>query len=80
MTTGSPFDIDLDQCIGLVEDYRNRKFDDDLTTIKQKFDGIEGLSARLRTDINDGLKGDDFEMRDETFGSNQKEKAKRTGL
>ena len=54
--------------------------DDDLNTIKQKFDGIEGLSARLRTDINDGLKGDDFEMRDETFGSNQKEKAKRTGL
>jgi Ca2+ transporting ATPase len=74
------FDIDLDQCVDLVEDYRNRKFDEDLNTIKNKFGGIEGLGAKLKTDIHTGLKGDDFEIRDDVFGSNTKEKPKRTGF
>lgn len=74
------FEVSLDQAVALVEDYRNRKFDEDLNTIKNKFGGIEGISGKLKTDIHKGLTGDDFDRRDESFGDNCKPKHKRTGF
>ena len=74
------FDVSIDKLVHLVESYRNRKFDEDLKMITQDFEGVKGLSNKLKTDIHHGLKGDDFDARDEMYGSNRKEPPKRTGL
>jgi magnesium-transporting ATPase (P-type) len=74
------FEVTLDKLIQLVESYRGRKFDEDLKMVTQTFEGVKGLSEKLKTDIHNGLKGDDFDLRDEIYGSNKKEPPKRTGL
>ena len=65
------FGVELEELVEFVEAYRNRKFDEDLIMLRQKFEGTEGLAQKLRTRLKDGLRGDDFEDRDAEFGSNK---------
>ena len=65
------FEVELEQLIELVELYRNRNFDEDFQAIKSNYQGTEGLAQKLRTNIKDGLTGDDFEERDLEYGSNK---------
>lgn len=74
------FGVTLEQMVELVEAYRNRKFDEDLKMIQTNFEGIEGLANKLNTDIHNGLKCHDLDIRDEYFGSNNKEPPKRTNF
>jgi len=39
--------------------------------IRGDFEGVEGLALKIRTSLKDGLKGDDFDDRDEEFGNNK---------
>jgi P-type Ca2+ transporter type 2B len=63
-----------------VESYRNRKFDEDITMLKDEFDGNEGLARKLKSSVTDGLLGDDFAKRDQAFGDNKKEPPRRSGF
>ena len=74
------FELGLDSLINLVESYRNRKFDEDLKYLNQELEGINGLSKKLKTSVDGGIKGDDLEQRDEQFGTNKKDPPPRTGL
>ena len=74
------FNVKLQELVDLVELYRNRKFDDDLRSLKEDFGGVEGLAQKLFSNTQDGITGDDLEERDKAFGSNAKEPPKRTGF
>ena len=37
------FAVSLSQLVDLVESYRNRKFDDDISMLKHKFEGLDAL-------------------------------------
>lgn len=74
------FDIPLDTFVDCVESYRNRNFDEDLKFITEKFEGIDGLCKKIKSDIHNGIQGDDLEKRDQQFGSNRKDPPKRTGI
>jgi hypothetical protein len=65
------FEVEMEQLIELVELYRNRKFDEDFQSIKENYQGAEGLAQKLKSNIKDGLSGDDFEERDLEYGSNK---------
>lgn len=65
------FGIQLEDMVSLIDHYRKRKFDEDIQTIKLKHEGVESIASKLRTSFTDGLKGDDFDVRDGEFGSNK---------
>ena len=65
------FGVELEELIELVENYRNRKFDEDIQTLRTKFEGSDGLAQKMRTSLKEGLKCDDFEDRDLEFGNNK---------
>lgn len=70
----------IDDLVDIIEAYRQRNFDDDMTIIKEKFEGEEGIAQKLKTSLSDGLLGNDFAARDRYFGSNQKAPPTRTGF
>ena len=63
----------LDELVKLVESYRGREFDEDFQMLKDRFDGNEGLARKLRSSVTEGLLGDDFNKRENTFGHNRKD-------
>lgn len=71
LTHNDDFPVDLDKLIAIVEQYRSRKFDEDVVFLRTQVDGAEGLAQKLKTSFNEGLKGDDLENREELFGSNK---------
>jgi len=72
--------LTLDELVEFVDSYRTRHFDEDIQILKDKFDGIEGLTRKLRTSASDGLLGDDLAKRDSKFGSNKKDPPQRSGF
>lgn len=62
----------------MVEAYRQRTYDEDVKYLENDLKGVEGLEESLKTTVEKGLTGHDFEERDSVFGSNQKEPFKRT--
>ena len=74
------FKIKMEELSNLVEEYRNRNFDEDLKSIKGNYGGIEGLADKLHTDPKNGIVPTDLEERDQAFGSNKKEVAKRNSF
>ena len=74
------FPISLDRLVGLIEQYRNRKFDEDIMELKHKFEGVEGLSSKLKTDIKTGIDAVTILDRENDFGSNRKDPPKISGF
>ena len=74
------FSVKLNELVELVETYRNRKFDEDLKSIKGDFGGVDGLAQKLYSSTENGINGDDLDERDKAFGTNAKEPPKRTGF
>lgn len=66
--------------VNIVDAYRGRKFDEEMTMIRDKFEGDEGLAKKLRTSITDGLEGNDISKRDKHFGSNERDPPERSGF
>lgn len=64
--------------VDIVECYRQRKFDEDLKIIEEKYTDIAGLATMLRSDVKRGITAADFESRDQHFGSNEKKASERT--
>ena len=65
------YGVEIEELIDLVEAYRKREFDEDVTMLRTEFGGSEGLAEKLKTSIKDGLKCNDFYERDEEFGDNK---------
>ena len=74
------FSITLDQLVSVVENYRNRKFDEDITVLKHKHEGIDGLWDRLKTSIKGGIDVMTLQDREDDFGSNKKDPQKISGF
>mmetsp|Transcript_9465 Transcript_9465/g.9189 ORF Transcript_9465/g.9189 Transcript_9465/m.9189 type:complete len:973 (+) Transcript_9465:1130-4048(+) len=74
------FGVEPSTLIDLVEAYRNRKFVEDLTYVEEKFSDVEKLADKLKSSLDHGLEGNDFQKRDEHFGSNEKEPPPRKGI
>ena len=74
------FKIKMNDLVNLVEEYRNRKFDEDLKMLKDTFGGVEGIAEKLFSSTTDGIMGDDLDERDLAFGSNAKDPPVRTGF
>ena len=70
MAAKSPYKINTDQCINLIHKYKNREYDEDLTAFKQLFNTTKDFCDALNSDINQGLKADDFKIRDKILGKN----------
>ncbi len=66
------FGVEAKPLIDLVDSYMTRKFDEDLKYIEDKFGDLDSLADKVKTSLKDGLEGNDFEKRDEHFGSNEK--------
>ena len=76
----SKFELKTEALVDLVNQYRKRKFDEDLKAIKEKHEGVEGLASKLFTDTKNGIPIDDFGERDAWYGSNRKEPPKRNSF
>lgn len=74
------FKIDIKELVDLVEMYRARTFDEDLKALKGDYGGVEGLVEKLHSHSRNGIVPNDLDERDLVFGSNAKDKPKRTGL
>ena len=62
--------LDLDTLVNMVEAYRQRTYDEDVKYLENDLKGVEGLEESLKTTVEKGLTGHDFEERDSVFGSN----------
>lgn len=74
------FAVSLSQLVDLVESYRNRKFDDDISMLKHKFEGIDALSDKLKTNTKSGIDETTVIDREVEFGSNRKDPPKISGF
>lgn len=76
----SKFKVKLTELEELVDKYRTRKFDEDIKALKSQFGGAEGLAEKLCSNTKDGIVPNDLDERDAAFGTNKKEKPKRTSF
>jgi magnesium-transporting ATPase (P-type) len=74
------FGVKSEDLVGLVELYKNRKYDEDLRALRNKFDGTEGLTMKLNCDPVNGIVPDDLEERSRLFGNNSFTLLKRTSF
>lgn len=74
------FAVSLSQLVDLVESYRNRKFDDDISMLKHKFEGLDALSDKLKTNTKGGIDETTVIDREVEFGSNRKDPPKISGF
>jgi Ca2+ transporting ATPase len=74
------FKVSLNELVELVEQYRNRNFDEDIKSLKSDFGGPEGLADKLFSHTSNGITPNDLEERDSAFGTNAKDAPKRTGF
>lgn len=74
------FPVSVKDMVDIVEAYRQRKFDDDIKLVEDKYKDINGLAEMLRSDCKRGITAADFEARDQHFGSNEKKPAERSSF
>ena len=70
----------IEELVELVESYRSRTFDEDITKLKEEYGGEEGLASRIKSNISDGILGDDLELRDSVYGTNRKDPPTRSSF
>lgn len=58
-----------------MDAYKSRKFDEDIK-VSEELGGVEGISNKLKVDLNKGLSGDSFPARTEFFGNNYRDPIK----
>lgn len=74
----SKFKVSVHDMMKLIDSYRNRKFDEDIMSLKNDYGGPEGLAEKLVSSTKNGIVPNDLEQRDEVFGTNKKNPPKRT--
>ena len=70
----------IEKLVELVESYRNRQFDEDITMLRDSFGSEQGIAQKLNANLKDGLLWDDFLLRDANFGTNKKTPPQQTGF
>ena len=73
--------IEIEVLEGIVENYRSKKYDEDIVHIQELGGkiimniliqlGLIEISEKLATTLERGLTTDDYKIRDDYFGSNQ---------
>jgi len=66
--------------VELVNAYKQRTYNEDITTLTEKFGGLEGLCDALKVNLKYGLTAADLPERREHFGSNEMKKPEAEGF
>lgn len=45
----------IEKLVELVESYRNRQFDEDITMLRDSFGSEQGIAQKLNANLKDGL-------------------------
>mmetsp|Transcript_47365 Transcript_47365/g.62663 ORF Transcript_47365/g.62663 Transcript_47365/m.62663 type:complete len:104 (-) Transcript_47365:117-428(-) len=59
----------------MIKEYKSRTFDEDIKAV-DSHQGVESISNKLKTNLENGLTGEDFPARKEFFGDNFREPLK----
>ena len=68
----SKFNISSQKLVDIIEAYRKRKYDEEITLIEDEIENSEELARKICSDTTNGICQNDFEERDAYYGSNQK--------
>tara|TARA_B110000285_G_C15132679_1_gene624726 strand:+ start:80 stop:352 length:273 start_codon:yes stop_codon:yes gene_type:complete len=72
------FRVSKQQLIDVIECYRQRKYIEELTYIKDKLGGIKNVLDGLDVNPDQGIDATSLQARTEAFGDHAKEKPQRT--
>jgi hypothetical protein len=72
--TGSQFGVTQKQMTKLVDAYRQRKYVEDLDSVRDDYKGTEGILRSLDSSVSDGIKTTSLDEREKVFGHHRKEK------
>jgi hypothetical protein len=76
--TNTQYKVTKESLIKVIECYRQRKYIEDITYIKDELNGSDGLRDALQTSIEFGATTLSIEGRKVAFGSNHKDGPQRT--